>query len=360
MRTSRRFRSHSRRGLTILEVLMAIGVAVVGLFGVWALIPVAGQKAQRAILEDEKSAFGRSAFHDFEVRGMRDPKNWLWQSTGNPAPFAPQATVAKPRPLLGMSYCIDPYLIADRGTAATPSAVPFFPAAPDPPVSPFFMRRVTLRSAQGSTSAMDRQFARRVFETVDDLETSPQDDESLPAAQQFSMVDPNDPTLGASRRLARGDLSWMATVVPANIYPTLQPSPTDSYLLSIVVFNKRDFGATFNEQEAVFDVNPVVPGQGYGGGDITLDATNTELNRNDWVVLAQAFPGPTNAAGNRPPLTRFLWYRVVAVDDDGTATNVTLDGQDWNPNFTTKCIAVRDVVAVYEKTIRLETSSLWK
>jgi hypothetical protein len=220
------------------------------------------------------------------------------------------------------------------------------------------MRRVSLRSSQGSANPMDRQFARRVFETVDDLETSPQDDESLPAAQQFSMVDPNDPTQGASRRLARGDLSWMATVVPANIYPTLQPSPTDSYLLSIVVFNKRDFGATFNEQEAVFDVNPVVPGQGYGGGDITLDATNTELNRNDWVVLAQAFPGPPNATG--PPLTRFLWYRVVAVDDDGTTTNVTLDGQDWNPNFTTKCIAVRDVVAVYEKTIRLETSSLWK
>jgi len=224
------------------------------------------------------------------------------------------------------------------------------------------MRRVSLRSSQGAANAMDRQFARRVFETVDDLETNPQDDESLPAAQQFSMVDPNDPTQGASRRLARGHLSWMATVVPANIYPTLQPSVTDSYLLSIVVFNKRDFGATFNEQEAVFDVNPAVPGQGYGGGDITLNATNTELNRNDWVLLAQAFPGPPDASGSRPTLTRFLWFRVVAVDEDTTTmrTNVTLDGQDWNPNFTTKCIAVRDVVAVYEKTIRLETSSLWK
>ena len=66
-----------RRGLTILETMIAIGVAIIGLFGVWALIPIAGQKTERALLEDNKSTLGRRAFRDFDVRGMRQRENWL-------------------------------------------------------------------------------------------------------------------------------------------------------------------------------------------------------------------------------------------------------------------------------------------
>lgn len=338
-----------RQGLTILEVLMAVGVAIIGLFGVWALIPIAGQRAERAILEDDKAALGRSAFRDFEVRGMNQPQTWLRPSG---VPVYNETTFANPPHInRNTSFCIDPLFVAEVVNFGTPAESDRFPSAAafkDPAtIVPIDMQRLTLRSRAGGP-ALSPALASAIFQSYDDIEVHTQDDETLPPLQAYSE------TNAIKKRLAGRRLSWMATLVPQNL-ALADTGATDTYLLSIVVFYKRNVADPIDEQEGVFEVSNSFGG-GYGGGDIEIASGDTGLKRNHWVMLAQA--GPQGG--------RFLWYRVVSVDLDDTTdpanpvTYATLEGRDWNDAPATQCVVVKNVVAVFEKSIRLETSSIWK
>ena len=66
------------------------------------------------------------------------------------------------------------------------------------------------------------------------------------------------------------------------------------------------------------------------------------------------------------------WYKVIAADSDlidsDNVTNappnswirfITLEGPDWRSDSNTQVTLVKNVVAVFDKTIRLDTSSLW-
>lgn len=67
----------SRRvGITILEVLIAMGIAVFGLFAVLALIPFASFRATQGLNFDEGAALAERAFSEFKNRHMHDPSNW--------------------------------------------------------------------------------------------------------------------------------------------------------------------------------------------------------------------------------------------------------------------------------------------
>lgn len=79
---SSRLRSGSRRGVTLLEVLVAIGVMVVGLLGMLALIPLGRMELVEAEKLDNSSTIGRWAFRDVTVRGYLQPENWVNPVTG--------------------------------------------------------------------------------------------------------------------------------------------------------------------------------------------------------------------------------------------------------------------------------------
>jgi hypothetical protein len=217
---------------------------------------------------------------------------------------------------------------------------------------------------------------------------------------------------GERIRKAFGRLSWMATVVPREEFGV---QGGDTYTLSIVVFHQRDpsftMGAPASETEneravriPVVTTSPSYNGfksGGVGGGDVALmprvsgllepDADRElAVKAGDWVMLSRRnrFQTGVDSSGNpifaeAPRWHR--WYRVLAADpllyDSDTETSapslsgswiryVTLDGPDWPPitpnhvpapagEFHTQVTIVKDVVAVFEKTIRLETSSLW-
>jgi hypothetical protein len=86
-----------------------------------------------------------------------------------------------------------------------------------------------------------------------------------------------------------------------------------------------------------------------------------DVRKGDWVMLAV------------PPAvgSYFRWYRVVDADAEndvssGTPTRViTLDGPDWPydstnpPHFTPMVIMPTGVVAVYERSVRMEEGGLW-
>ncbi|MCE9604732.1 MAG: hypothetical protein K8U03_07490 [Planctomycetia bacterium] len=124
--------SSVRRGVTLLEVLVAMGVMIVGLLGMAALIPLGRMELVEAEKLDNASTVGRWAFRDVTIRGYLQPENWIDPANGEPvfgpggggydlvsgsiAPMrsfkikgAPNATVPPYAPIV-----IDPLMIAPR------------------------------------------------------------------------------------------------------------------------------------------------------------------------------------------------------------------------------------------------------
>ncbi|MCY2994521.1 MAG: hypothetical protein NTY19_42645 [Planctomycetota bacterium] len=170
----------------------------------------------------------------------------------------------------------------------------------------------------------------------------------------------------------------------SNNIDTSESYLSDLYLLSIVVFHRRDLEMTLPagtpgieepENERLVNVPTV-----YGNGELVLEtragrpAVDLKLGQGEWVMLMAAKEIAKDYNNQPVYKTRFKWYRVLVVEPDTQATNsgtyqrnVTLFGQDWDadmlptsmPQVFPQALLMNGVVAVYEKTIRLETSSLW-
>jgi hypothetical protein len=127
---------------------------------------------------------------------------------------------------------------------------------------------------------------------------------------------------------------------------------------------------------------------GLGGGDVNLVATadpvlgsdpvaRLELKRGNWILLMSTAHWTTAMpTSSTPVLTLSRWYRVVETEEQPRVTSattaeryVTLQGADWPADFLTntigkpyrptRAVLMDNVIAVYERTIRLETSGAW-
>lgn len=74
--------ARSRSGVTLLEVLMAMGVMVVGLMGLASLIPLGRLELAEGNRLDNTSTLGRAAFRDITVHGYLRPEMWVDPTTG--------------------------------------------------------------------------------------------------------------------------------------------------------------------------------------------------------------------------------------------------------------------------------------
>lgn len=365
-----------RRGVTIVEVLFSILVVSIGLLGSIAVFVVASTQMKKAIVNDVSGASGRSAVHDFDTRGMRQPRMWVgwpipWNVPQNgPQPIARNEFVlSMPNVPLGVSYCIDPRFLAMN--QANQQAASFFPYPAKINNLDPRMYRISLHhgkpinDAQGNRvvdPAMTLLHANLIFTFGDDLafvrpgldDTSQigiPNDRALPAIQ--------DANRSPNQRQTHGRFSWFATLVPkAEIY---SGRVSDEYILSVVVFHERAIYpgcVTDPILEQVFD--GVFQDDGSTGGEIQLaprpntQAEPLKLRSGNWVMVS------ANQVFGNASLPRFQWYRVTNSDED----RVTLMGPDWNtsyvnPRFPTlaggcEVTIVPGVVAVYEKTIRLD------
>jgi len=447
-----------RRGITVLEVLIAIGVAFIGLLGVLAVVPLALRQVGEGQTADSVSRAGANAVREFNSYGMAradvwrkatpffpsfpnpgfQPVNWMPGSVngvwGNPgdddgnngpndigeAGFPNSDDRQHSFPIPGISYVLDPRFMARADTSGSARQLrddlarrALFPYTFPANASLFRMLRVTLpgrflESNVGFDGAMSAAEANQIFVFEDDLVFSIPDEVEEPPKQVY-LWDPgvdgewgtrgnddnNDGTVdnpdeqgwpGSDdvplTRESQGAFSWMATLVPK----TYQAGQIDDrYTLSIVIFNRRDpllaMNAT-NERVAIIPAtipgtSPVERGfvsDGIGGGEVIIvphrESANPEqdldLKSGDWVILAgQLLSGITLETE-----MTFRWYRVVSTDDPqisattgGLEVIATLEGPDWpvtslNPNNNdTQVIIVKDVEGVFERTIRIETSS---
>src|SRR5687768_1759889 len=71
-------RGSSRRGITILEVLIAAGVLAIGMVGVMAMIPLIAMRLREGEIADRSAILSRNAVQEFQIRGWTEPRRWRW------------------------------------------------------------------------------------------------------------------------------------------------------------------------------------------------------------------------------------------------------------------------------------------
>ncbi|HIA19090.1 MAG TPA: hypothetical protein EYN70_06670, partial [Planctomycetaceae bacterium] len=176
------------KGITLIEVMFASGIALFGLLVVVALIPLAGNELRVGLQTDRMAALGRNAVKEFDIRGMRDPSQWTWDRQGSPVldTRGAETTGANLRWFSGnvkkvpqyrpqpQAYAIDPRFVARNGNAP-------FPYAPN---AKWTMPRISLRMkdpanplAQGG--ALSQAAADHLFVARDDLVLLFDDDRSV-------------------------------------------------------------------------------------------------------------------------------------------------------------------------------------
>lgn len=387
-----------RRGVSLLEVLFSIGVIGIGLLGVIALYPLALGQIGTGMVADRSARAGQNAVEVFAARGMARPDQLLWfrYSTTNPAteePVDASTTDLLLRDGPNSGFLIDPMFVAVQRQTNNANydarLFPYYPRQPVPnpvtPSSPYpsnfdpRLRRVTLRSLPGTTSIMNAAQAELLFRSNDDLSFELPLDRNAPPDQIFGANN--------ARRQYEGTISWMATLVPQLNITNSGTSPGELYQLSIIVFDRRDSSMAMDAQnERVVDV-AAFHNAGLGGGDVTLGASTTaelEVTPGQWLMLMATphamVPG-SGGTPNTPGVSLFRWYRVIDTEEEphpGSSVfswerEVVLQGSDWPKTYLddvdpdpsvvaprpTRAVIVSNVVAVYERTIRLERSGLW-
>lgn len=382
-----------RRGLSLLEVMFSIGIVTIGLLGVIALMPLAGQYLRRARISDSSGSVGNAAMDDFVIRRMHVPANWRVDN-GSVTGLPVGALALYPN----TAICIDPrYVAATRqnvpgstAPAANPNtyfpatATPGYPYLPNPVVAPNQARmlRVGLASSDAvqipTAPLMSLPQANKIFISDHDLNIFRP---TLPTDEPQQLFDFNrgpDGNWGVAgfddnangliddggeagtpssddvpiARQVEGETSWMATLAPQFDQGAVSVV-RDTFTLSIVVFHQRPveinnwdnngtpviLSGPSSLNEAVLGITftgPFTSG-GVNGGSVVLSSSSEDtmksLREGDWLLVGGVVPNPLLPAASQPVV--FHWYRIIVLDNDvsGTSPNfariATLDGPDW-------------------------------
>lgn len=108
-----------RRGISLLEVLISIGIVAVGLLSIAALLPVGSIQVQRADTELRKTDLGKNWLREFSMRGMNvinpNPAQSTWVKADG-TNYNPTAGLTPPDPYLP-PVAIDPLMVAVHAAA---------------------------------------------------------------------------------------------------------------------------------------------------------------------------------------------------------------------------------------------------
>jgi hypothetical protein len=372
-----------RRGLSIIEVLTAMVVAMIGVFGVMALIPFAVKQAKVGMDSDAAVQLARNAYSDFEIRGYRNPENW-WMPAGtllrDRDPVFPARTYdpATDGPQI---FAIDPLSgLENKGVFGI---FPLNPVVADslPPELRFPVLNLAMLQNSGQSgfvkTGMTRGVAQKIFRSADDLVFGAGVGELDPPLQFFDKTSNNI----ALKRQSKGRISWSAIVVPYINQSITIDSDEWSYKLYILVYKVRKTRADDEDGKmAVTQLSELNTGYQSPLTNVLIDKSvsvpDGSLKRDDWVMLINQDPTvDLNANPEAEPFIKQIAFcRIVNLMSDSenqsVDTALTLDGPDFNffgdntavpptPPTETYIIHLKDVIGVYEHTFTPETESNW-
>lgn len=391
---------HLRRdALSVIEVLVSIVVALIGVFGVMALIPFSVKQTQSGLDRDAVTMVAKNAHQHFEAGGYQafttaldGTRTLNWSLFNDGRRYSPEPTVGLLNP--PTTLCIDPLGSAADGTGASESGVPltnrFFPfniynaVTTDPrpfPVSGPTDLRIKVASLLTPGGLMSQAQARQIFRSRDDLvfgdaneTTAGSDDAEFNGPAQFFDTITGTPV----RRQAQGRISWCGIAAPAygrintptngNI-GTPATSITSRYRFYTLVFKNRIVDETAPvdpENENAMAVARVI--RSATGPDIAAPLSTVQLfapiptgavRSDDWVMLVNRDLDRNVPVGYQ---LQIAFARVISSTENGL---LTLDGPDFEfqnakgTNGDTYVVHLKNVIGVFERSFTLESESSW-
>jgi hypothetical protein len=381
-------RASRRRGISLLEVLIAMFVMLFGLMGVAAIMPVGNHYAARSDQYDRGAALAGSAFAEIKTRGLLRPGIWMHPSNvmvmndvvGNPL----YGTFANNDP--GHAFVLDPIGAAGGSGDVNANLFPYggWQAAGNPgwtltpTTAQWPLRRVSFAAFAGGVAPAE--IAEAVMRLHDDLSAELPDRNDQPGIQIWETDDingtpdyPADDTL--ITRAYAGSYSWLATVLPVNAEALagMQPSSPRHgsflYEVSVAVFRKReDEPSVTSERLLQAELGPGGDLVVYAASDVDVDDASQDIRAGNWIALAGVHP--TNG--------KFLlkWYRLLSYDDETdvqqlysggsqSGRRAMVEGAEWpantptaNPLYSTnlRAILLPNIIGVATQTVKLETN----
>jgi hypothetical protein len=364
----------SRRGISLLEVLIAIGVLSIGLLSVTALIPIGKLAMRETNKSDRTGACGRAALRDLKVRQLLNFAT-VWQPGASYQ--NPLNVLVMPRtPISRVYMCTAPAAVATSG-----GTEPVWPTTYGDTVSdggitwrdvgptnaiqlvaidPLGVTSGITANLGGATSNILRvnlprtptaALAEQIFQWHDDLTFDvPEEPTARPTAIVVGGVPQHD-----------GNFSWFFTAAPSPAEAAYMPmAQWRMFNVSVVVCWKRnlalDAGNPLGEHAFTATCDSA---DGYGGIGIQIKDTDVsgdnenrlvkEMRDGQWVLLYSTVA----------PI-QYSWYRVVHAGHDDSAsalcTRVSLVGPDWhggNGVGNARVVIIEGVTGVYSTTVQV-------
>ena len=365
-----------RHGLSVIEVLTSIVVALIGVFGVLAMIPFSVKQTQSGLDQDAATSMARNALANFEASGFNiktevggvKQLNWI---DANLSRVITETVVPVNATGCNGLICIDPLGVAESGGFGSfPFRNDSLPANLALP-APLNIGTVTLARPGGVPFSLAD--ARRMFRLTDDLVFEQADNPDVADSDLLGPVQIfNEGVVGGAvqslNRQSNGTISWCALVHPQGAANSRQIENLKFYML---VFKDRETTAdpdpmvTDGKMAAALVTAPTTFGQ---AAAVTIDDPGPirfvdQVRRNDWVMLIN------RSSGTEPEFrrTNVSFARVANTSSNeamGTSS-LTLDGPDFlftpptPAENATYIVHLKDVVAVFPRTIKLEDSSEW-
>ena len=316
----------ARRGISLLEVLISMGILTVGLLSVLALVPAGKSQAVKAVIYDRSSVMASNVAADLIARGLPRPSSWGATISSPIAVFDPLYTGPTAAwPLAGSAISLK----ADAATTGTSTTT--YPG-------------VGMSGQNAAMQAVCDVLFRSEDDSVYTLDGVGPDDPPLSRWSAGSVAAPG------GRRTFEGLYSFLATLQSSAAATPFWSEATQA-TLTIVTFQRRDPTSA----PIVFapDAQTATDGAwAYDPTKLPSDQKIKDIIRPGAMVL-----WVNNSA--TPPAAR--WHRVVlAAEQQVGRVGFTCEGRDPDSSAgTARVLVFPGAVGGLEIPVKLEGTSAW-
>jgi type II secretory pathway pseudopilin PulG len=300
----------SRRGITLMEVLISIGILAIGLSSVVALVPAGRSEAAKAVVLDRGAALAMNALNDAVTFGLTRPGSFV------SAPAARLVTFDDLEITTGSNVW--------SGTVPNAS-------------SPGQMRQDGVLSSSTATPASSLLYP--IIQGRDDLGyTAPANDEAPPT---------NLFTTGTGTRQFQGRTTALLSIAASGTSPTAALTPGSLAKVTAVVFHNRVAASVADAIVTGTYNDPSQP-----AGTIVIPATAVPADRTLKEILR---PGTVVYSAAAQPDSRWFQVAMASVDESTGLAYVTFVG-DAQPSAGAAVQIALDSVGLAERIVTLEGS----
>ena len=316
-----------RRGISLLEVLISMGILTVGLLSVLALVPAGKSQAVKAVIYDRSSVMASNVAADLISRGLLRSTSWV-----TPQPSTPIAVFD---PLYkgptGVWPPANSAITLKADAATTGASASAYPGA-------------GLSGQNATVQAVCDVLFRSEDDPLYTLDGVGPDDPPLPRWSAGSATAPG------GRRTFEGLYSFLATLQSsAKTTPYWDPAadPAKPATLTILAFQRRD--PTTGPIVFTRDANTATDGWLY---TLSYDQKIKDIVRPGTLVLW---------VDNLATPTAVRWHRIVlAAEQKSGRVAFTCEGRDPDASAAAACVlAFPGAAGGIEVPVRLEGTSAW-